>query len=119
MRPADDDLVNAIDDESTPNVLGTATLTHQGHHCPGSEVAIQCEVYLAPGGFAVHTICPRCLNAQWIDSARKSIEFDAETAALHIEPFECTWELGPERREFGVSLCRCRLAYAGHAIRDA
>ena len=99
--------------------LATVTLVYRGRYCAQTELQIECDVYQRDDGLAVHTICPRCLGAQWIDGRRKAIEFDPELASLHIEPFECTWELGPERREFGLSLCRCRIAYSGHEIRDA
>ncbi len=103
----------------SPKPLATIALAYQGRYCTGTEVQIVCDVYQRPEGLAVHTICPRCLGALWVDSTRKVIEFDPATGALHIEAFECTWELGPDRREFGVGLCRCRVAYAGHEIRDA
>ena len=102
-----------------PAPIATCVLTYRGRHCLEPERRIECEVYQLPTGIAVHTLCPRCLSAQWIDSERKGIRFEAESGALWVEAFECTWELQNERRQFGFGLCRCRVEYAGHEIRDA
>lgn len=80
---------------------------------------IECEVYEVGGILAVHSVCPKCRHSQWIDGRNKSIRFDRDTGKLFIEPFTCPWEMTAERHEFGIGLCRLRVAYDGKAIKDA
>ena len=81
---------------------------------------VECEIYEVNGILSVHTVCPKCRNAQWIDGRNKKVEYDKERG-LFIEAFTCPWELGGEddRREFGFGLCQLRLAYDGKIIKDA
>lgn len=76
------------------------------------DVEIECEVYRAGDLFSVHTVCPKCGNAQWIDGRNKKINYD-EARGLFVETFTCSWELD-ER-----ALCGLRLAYEGRIAREA
>lgn len=83
----------------------------------------------------VHIICPRCLNALKIGEDHKAISYEPDRppkiapflanaavvnydGSLSVEAFECTWELGPERRNFGTGLCRWRVAIDDNIAKD-
>lgn len=38
---------------------------------------------------------------------------------LSVETFECTWEMGKDRQQFGVSLCKFRAAIDNNVIKEA
>ena len=81
---------------------------------------IECEVYRAEEGgpWMVHSVCPRCRHSIIIDGRKKRVDFDPQRG-LFTEPFGCPWELSDDRKEFGLSLCRLRVVYDGHVVRDA
>lgn len=102
--------------------IGQAHLLYKGKipSPPGTtHFEIECEVYEANGILSVHTVCPKCRHALWIDGRNKKIEYDKKKGILRIEPFECTWEMGEDRREFGFGLCRLKMVYEGKTARDA
>lgn len=80
---------------------------------------IECEVYKVDGILSVHTVCPKCRHALWIDGRNKNIEYDDNKGTLRVEPFECSWEIGEDRRRFGFGLCRMKLLYEGKIAKDA
>ncbi|HEY4266756.1 MAG TPA: hypothetical protein VGM94_01060 [Galbitalea sp.] len=74
----------------------------------------------------VHLICPRCRNTLTIPGQRKHIEYETtggpdNAGTISIEAFECTWELeGHVRRmEFGLGLCRWKVAIDKNIAKDA
>lgn len=81
------------------------------------DLLIECDLYETDGQYSVHLICPRCHNFLKIESMHKTMEWDGKT--LSVEPFECTWELGAARQEFGVSLCRWRVGVQRGIAKDA
>lgn len=101
--------------------IGQVQLFYTGRHVPldMKGVEIECEIYKIGDALMVHTVCPRCRRAQSIDGRNKKVEYDQKAGTLRIEPFECTWEIGDERQQFGVGLCRTKLAYEGKIVRDA
>jgi hypothetical protein len=113
-----------VSHELTKTALMTFSLEYTGRHAmPFPRKLIEGEVYTVPGGgLMVHTICPRCNNALRITSDNKDISIDKDRGAIWVEPFECSWELGErdgERMDFGLGLCKTRLAYDGKVAKDA
>lgn len=100
--------------------IAKVTLEYRGRAVPlgMASIEIECEIYKADGILSVHTVCPRCRRAQWIDGRNKSVELSGD--ALYVEAFECPWELGDDddHRHFGIGLCRLKLAYDGKIARD-
>lgn len=103
--------------------VGSVRLRYRGQFVPSgmSEMEIECEVYEADGIQSVHSVCPKCRRAQWIDGRNKDVSFDATAGTLRVEPFTCSWEMGgaDDRHRFGFGLCRARLAYDRRTARDA
>lgn len=83
--------------------------------------AIECEVYEVDGILSVHTACPKCRHASWIDGRNKKVEYNKQTNSLYVERFECPWEMGgdDDHHDFGFGLCKLTLAYEGKIARDA
>lgn len=85
---------------------------------------IEGDLYQIEGKLVLHVICPKCStpeapHALYIREERKGMEWNPETGELSIEPFECTWELPEGRRmEFGLGLCRWRVAIERNIARD-
>lgn len=105
------------------------TKTAKGHpQIRYRDMLIEADVYAFDGEpVKVHLICPRCRNALSISSDKKSLEYDPRQnveigGRLDVETFECTWEL-PEandrKMEFGLGLCRWRVAIDNNIARDA
>jgi len=101
--------------------VGKVTLEYRGKALPPelSRFLIECEVYQVGDVYSVHTVCPKCRRVLWIDGSRKPVEYDQARGELRVEPFKCTWEMGEERRAFGIGLCNLRLAYDGKTAKDA
>jgi len=100
-------------------VHASVTMVYTGQHAaPFPKMEITCEVYKAGDVLSVHTVCPKCRHAQWIDGRNKQIEYDPDKG-LFIESFGCPWEMDETRKEFGMSLCGLRLTYAGRVVREA
>lgn len=101
--------------------IGQVYLDYKGKHVPHDleVLRIECEIYEVDGVLSVHTACPKCHHAQWIDGKNKKIEYNKAAGTLRVEKFSCPWEMGMERQEFGFSLCRLSLAYEGNVVRDA
>lgn len=80
----------------------------------------EADVYEMQGQLMVHMFCPRCGNTLRITSDRKRIDYDREANLLSVEPFECTWELDTDSRrmEFGLGLCRWRVAIDRNIAKD-
>lgn len=101
-----------------------------------NDFLLEADVYKLDGQpMYVHIICPRCHNALKIDEDHKAIFYERHRApkfapflaeqgimdhggSLSIEPFECTWELGPDRQHFGIGLCRWRVAIDNNIAKD-
>lgn len=96
---------------------------------------IEGDLYEIEGKLVLHLICPKCSSpacnppcnipghcgphALYVRQERKAIEWDAERQLLSVESFECTWELPEGRRqEFGLGLCRWRVAIENNIARD-
>lgn len=85
---------------------------------------IESDLYLTDGRFVLHLICPKCSmpgapHALYVRQERKDMDWKPETGELSVEPFECTWELPEGRRqEFGLGLCRWRVAIEKNIARD-
>lgn len=105
--------------------IGQVHLAYKGKQMstpPGiAYIEIECEVYEEAGVLMVHSVCPKCRHSIKIDGQNKRIEFDRKTKDLHVEAFECPWEMGgdDDHHEFGFGLCRMKLEYAGKFARDA
>lgn len=110
---------------STVNLTKTA----KGHpKIRYKDFLITADVYeLAGEPMKIHLICPRCRHALWIRADRKHIDYDVTAdvdngGRLSVEPFMCTWELdaepGARRMEFGLSLCKWRVAIDNNVARD-
>lgn len=74
----------------------------------------------------VHLICPRCHHCLTIPEQKKAIELELDAGPqnqgrISIETFECTWELEGEKRrmQFGLGLCRWRVAIENNVAKDA
>jgi hypothetical protein len=110
------------------------------------DMFLTADVYALPGEpITVHLICPRCHKPLQITGDRKRIEYDpsdrrvmdaalasgrpevaalAESGALSIEAFECTWETGDDAHvrgivQSGTSLCRLRIGIERNRAKDA
>lgn len=90
------------------------------------DLVMEADVYHPMEGvLEVHIHCPKCSTPDdphvlRITSERKSIEYDKKRNLLYVEPFECCWELPAERRqEFGLGLCKWRVAIDGDRAVDA
>ena len=110
------------------------------------DMFLTADVYALPGEpIKVHMICPRCHKPLQVSGDRKRIEYDpserrvapealasgkpeiarlADSGALSIEPFECTWELGDDVHvrgivQSGTSLCRLRIGIENNRAKDA
>ena len=100
-------------------------LVYSGRYsAPFSNLEIVCEVYKAGDVFSVHSICPRCRNAVWIDGRNKRVDYDPQRG-LFVEAHTCPWEIGDtdarknDRQEFGLGLCGTRMVYDGKVAREA
>lgn len=110
---------------------GQAILVYRGRwRGDYAEREVRCEIYEVDGELQVHTCCIRCGQALTIKQSRKQIDIEwgepdifgrRQVIGLHVEPFECTWELPGEGRriDFGLNLCRARQAYDGKIVKDA
>jgi hypothetical protein len=103
--------------------IGQAHLIYRGKYVPPppgmDHFEIEAEIYRADGVLSVHTVCPKCRHTLWINGKNKAVEYNPKTGTLHVEPFQCTWEMGEDRREFGFGLCNLVLAYDGKIAKDA
>ena len=101
--------------------IAQVTLEYRGRFVPPDIklVEIECEVYEVDGVLSVHTACPKCRHAQWINGMEKKVEL--QDGKLFVEAFECPWEVGgkDDHQHFGLGLCRLRLAYDGKIAKDA
>lgn len=119
----DEDHGIAYDANLTKTAFAKPQIRYDGKY---GRMVMTADVYRAGNGkFAVHIICPSCRHALWIKPEVKAIEFDKEKG-LSVETFECTWEKGrgtdetaADRIEFGVGLCRAKLAIDKNTARDA
>ncbi len=98
--------------------IGKVTLAYRGQYVPPgmASLEIECEVYEVDGLLSVHSVCPKCRHAQWINGKNKKIDFDKDRGELHVQAFECPWEFDGD---FGMGLCRMKLLYAGKVAREA
>ncbi len=99
---------------------------------------LELDVYKIAGApMYIHIICPRCHNASKIQEDNKAFSYEPTRipkilpfllsvgvgaphgGSLSVEKFECSWELGPERQEFGVGLCRWRVGIDNNVAKDA
>lgn len=133
--PQREELVHLAGD--APDPMGTGLLGQQasvnltktalGHpKIRYRDVVIEADVYALPGEpMHVHILCPKCRNALRIPADRKRIEYDPkggppqDGGRISIETFECTWEVSADRQQFGVGLCRWRVAVENNIARDA
>ncbi len=72
--------------------------------------------------------CPRCRNVLTITADKKQMSYEPTRnveagGELSVEAFQCTWELDQReegrRMEFGLSLCKLRLAIDKNIAKDA
>jgi len=90
------------------------------------EFVLTGDLYNDPeGGLMLHIYCPVCSTPEKphnlsIRSRRKKMEWDPKRG-LSVEAFGCTWELpeADERKmEFGMGLCRWRVAIENNVAKD-
>lgn len=85
---------------------------------------IESDLYLTDGRFVLHIICPKCStpeapHALYVRQEQKDMDWRPETGELSVEPFMCTWELPEGRRmEFGIGMCKWRVAIEKNIARD-
>jgi hypothetical protein len=85
---------------------------------------IEADLYEMDSKLVLHIICPKCStpevpHALWVRQGQKDILWRPETGELSVEAFSCTWELPEGRRqEFGLGLCRWRVAIEKNFARD-
>jgi hypothetical protein len=85
---------------------------------------IEADLYEMNGLLVLHIICPRCStpevpHALWVRQGQKDMLWRPEINELSVAVFECTWELPEGRRqEFGLGLCRWRVAIEKNFARD-
>lgn len=133
-NPAREELVHIAGDAPDPMGSGLMgkhsslrlTKTAAGHPLIRyKDRVLEADVYLSeptlanPASIMVHLICPRCLNALRISNDKKAMEYDAATDTLSVERMRCTWELGAERREFGIGMCNWTVAIDHNIAKDA
>lgn len=114
--------------------VGQLTLLYTGKKKPVDmgHIEVTCEVYSVGDGteeqLMIHTQCVACGGGLSIKSTDKKVSWDRGKLGqdgvfyggkLFIEPFRCSWENTKDRAEFGVNLCRHRMAYDGGVIKDA
>jgi len=109
-------------------IQSTIRMTKQAKGHPKiryKDFLLEADVYdLAGEPLWVHLICPRCHHALKISADKKSIDYDRAVTPelggrLSVEPFMCTWELPEGRRqEFGIGLCRWRVAIDNNVAKD-
>ena len=83
---------------------------------------IEGDLYDMGGKLVLHILCPRCStpeapHALWVREREKAMEWDPGRG-LSVEAFECTWELPGGRKEFGVGMCRWRVAIERNVARE-
>ncbi len=88
-----------------------------------------CDLYRLEGApMRLLLICPRCRNTLTITSDKKQMDYDPGKlpqfgGALSVEAFQCTWELDStpdgRRMEFGLSLCKWRVAIDANVAKPA
>ena len=110
-----------VEHDLTGLAIAKVTLEYRGRFVPPgmSCVEIECEVYSVDGLLTVHTACPKCRHSSMIDGRNKKIELQGDK--LFVEAFECPWEMGgdDDHHEFGIGLCKLKLAYDGKIAKDA
>lgn len=85
---------------------------------------VEADLYLIDDRLVLHLICPKCSTAEvphalYIREEQKAIDWRPETGELSVERFECTWELPEGRRmEFGIGMCRWRVAIDKNLAKD-
>lgn len=88
------------------------------------DFVIEADVYRIDGKLVVHIICPKCSTPEkphglYIREDQKALEWDEERRVLSVAPFECSWELPEGRRqEFGIGMCRWRVAIEKNFCRE-
>ena len=85
---------------------------------------VEADLYEMDGKLVLHILCPKCStpetpHALWVREGQKDILWRPDTGELSVSPFECTWELPEGRRqEFGLGLCRWRVAIDKNIAKD-
>lgn len=119
-----------------PDPLGSGMMGHQTTTKlrPGAtpkvrykDFIIECDLYKVEGApTELIMICPKCRNTLRVTSDRKDIEYDTSSLVerggrLSVSAFECTWEADTQgrRMEFGLGLCRWKVAIEDNIARDA
>jgi hypothetical protein len=112
---------------SKTNMVNAATahplVRFQEGRGPGPfDKLMEMDLHRAPDGtLSLHFYCPRCTNHSVINGKNKRIEWDGEN--LHVEPFECMWELENTRQQSilapGANLCRLRMGISYNIGRKA
>jgi len=82
---------------------------------------VEADLYLDGGKLLLHLICPKCSTSEephglWVREGEKAIEWSE--GLLSVEPITCPWELPEGRKEFGVGMCRWRVAIERGQVRE-
>jgi hypothetical protein len=85
---------------------------------------VEADLYETDGQLMLHLLCPKCStpeapHALWVKQEQKPMEWDKERKLLSVAAFSCTWELPEGRRqEFGIGMCRWRVAIDKNVVRE-
>jgi hypothetical protein len=117
-------------DPSKRGIAATTRLDTSAKHIQVryKDFLLECDYYemegVAPAKLVL--ICPKCHHVLNVPGDKKKIEYDPTSlqvfgGRLSVEAFQCTWETEPEgqRREFGLGLCKQRLAIEDNVAKDA
>jgi hypothetical protein len=107
----------------TKTAIGKPKVRYKGRH---GDFVLTVDVYRMPDGqLLLHLLCPNCAahgadkHALHVRQAAKQMDYNAQDG-LSVEAFGCTWELpGEEGRQFGLAMCRWRVAIDQNVARDA
>lgn len=107
----------------TKTALGHPLVRYAGKHAVQAQV-MEMDVYAMPDGgsgahLMVNWICPRCGSSIRTTSLMKQIQFDASDGRLSMERVACPWEMGADRQEFGIGMCRFAFAVDNNVAKDA
>lgn len=129
--PSREDLYHVAGDMDT-GVTTSANLTGGAAGHPqirysgrAGDFVMTADVYIADNEVMVHLICPKCRNALSIKNKNKQLDYNIVTQELSVEPFSCSWELGHsdatknDHMDFGIGLCRHRMAIDKNVAKDA
>jgi len=107
----------------TRTALGHPLVRYVGKKAVQAQV-MEMDVYIMAAGtpdahLMVNWLCPRCGNSIRTTSQMKQVSFDPTDGRLSMERVVCPWEMGEDRREFGIGMCRLAFGVEDNVARDA